>query len=402
MSGLLKFRLLGAGWAVLVGGLIVIADPVLLNWTLVCGILALAVGWGILAGLRGKLAPGASPGEALDEARLLSETGATLLRCSQAFGRQFDTMRGELLRAQQLISEATGTLIASFQVMTDQSRRQQALGLRVLDQNAGAGDDTDFSAVARQASENFGIFACSVVESAKLAKDLVRATDPVSGEVRDILGMLGEIESNSKQASLLALSGAKAAQDGEAVRGLASAADEVREISGRTVNLCQRIRARICCVQESIGNAEAAIHAIAFQDTNLVHDSWREVEKAMGRVAQKNVNIGEAVAEVQHIAEVMELSVGQSVTSLQFQDMLTQLIGHVSKRLDQLHEIVRDIEGASLLAASGATSDFASQCGERLRTHLGAVRTRLDALDDQTGNNPVQQGSLGSGEVVLF
>lgn len=403
MSGLLRFRLLGAGWAVLVGGLIVIIEPALLNGVFVFGIFSLAVGWVILAGMRGKRSPDGALGEALDEACLLSETGATLRRCSQEFGRQFDTMRGELLRAQQLISEAIGTLIESFHVMTEQSRRQQALGLRVLGQNTGAGDDTDFSAVARQASESFCGFAGSVAESTTLAKDVIRATDPVSGQVRDIVGMLGEIEGNAKQSSLLALNAAKAAaQAGETGREVVAVADEVRDLSERTVNFCQQIHGRICRVQESIGNAEAAIHAIAFQDTNLVLDSWREVEKAMGRVAQKNANIGEAVAEVQHIAEVMELSVGQSVTSLQFQDMLTQLIDHVSKRLDQLHEIVRDIEGASLLVESGATSGVARQYGDRLRTHLEAVRAHLDALDSQTGNNPVQQGSLGSGEVVLF
>lgn len=308
MSGLLKLRLFGAAWAILVAALIALVEPAFLNGVFAVGMLVLTFGWTVLAGLLVKPPSG-------DEGRLLSETGATLVRCSREFGGQFDAMRAELLRAQQLISEAIAKLIESFHDMTDQSRRQQALGLRAISQGEGAGEDIDFAAVAGQSSESLCAFVDSVVANPTSAMNPVK---------------------------------------------------------------------------------------MSAQQATLTLDARREVDKAMNRIAQMNANVSQTVADMQHIAEQMEQSVGQAVTSLQFQDMVTQLIDHVSKRLDQLHELAQDIEAASSLVESGAASGAEPQQVDRLRAHLRAVCAALDALAEQTGNNPVQQGSFGSGEVVLF
>ena len=341
---------------------------------------------------------------AFDDGQLLAETGGTLLKCSQEFGGQFDATRGELIRVQQLLTEAIAKLVASFHAMTDQSKRQQELGLQVMSQNSGEGGaGADFASFTRQTSETLRIFVDSVVENSKLAMELVEMTDRISTQVRDILGMLGEIEGISKQTNLLALNAAiEAARAGEAGRGFAVVADEVRDLSGRTAHFSQQIRGRVGSMQKSIGDAEVAINKLAAQDMTFALKSKQDVENAMHHVDDMNTSTGHTVRELQQIAEAMERNVGQAVTSLQFQDMVTQLIGHVSKRLDELHGIMREIEGASSVVESGAVSGFAPQQADRLRAHLGLARSRLDQLHDNTKNNPVRQESFSSGEVELF
>ncbi len=402
-----KIRVLGAVWTLLVSAVLSVLEPVLQNGVFFAGILVLAVGWLLLAELACKAIPDATSEKLLEQeasALLLTNTGTAMLRISQEFGAQFDETRGELARAQQLFAEAIVKLIDSFHAMTDQAKQQQAIGLQAVSHTRGEGPGgSDFGSFALQTSHTLGIFVDSVVESSKLAMELVEMTDRISGQVREILGMLGEIEGISKQTNLLALNAAiEAARAGEAGRGFAVVADEVRDLSGRTNHFSKQIRDRVGIMQKSIGDAEQAINKMAAQDMTFALQSKQQVESAMSSVEQLNKQTGQTVGELQKIAVAMEQNVGQAIVSLQFQDMVTQLIGHVSKRLDELHQITREMEGVSSFIESGAASGFTPQQADSLRLGLDAVRLRLDQIHDNTKNNPVRQDGFTDGEVELF
>ena len=68
---------------------------------------------------------------------------------------------------------------------------------------------------------------------------------------------------------------------------------------------------------------------MAAQDMTFALQSKSDVEQAMNDV-EGNRHTSQTVAELNHIAEVMESSVNQAVVSLQFQDMVTQLVSHVA------------------------------------------------------------------------
>jgi len=399
-----KVRKFGALWLVVVGSGALLLEPALRNGVFMSVLGLLLVGWLMISGAsdapeRTTSAPDGEKG-ALDRDAAV-RLGETVAFCSSEFSSHFDTTRGELKRAQQIFSEAIAHLVDSFHSMSAQAQRQQELGMSVVGQyGGGEGSASDFETFTRRTSETLGSFVNSVVENSKLAMELVEMTDRIANEMRQILGMLGEIDGISKQTNLLALNAAiEAARAGEAGRGFAVVADEVRDLSGRTAHFSQQIRSLMQNMQAAIGETESAINKMAAQDMTFALKSKQDVEQAMQNVEEMNRNTSQAVSELNQIAAVMESSVNQAVVSLQFQDMVTQLLGHAGNRLSELQSTIAEIGGAANLLA---TERIGPEQMSRLQTQLAAAAAALESIRHVAESNPVKQEGFASGEVDLF
>ncbi|HEX5803421.1 MAG TPA: methyl-accepting chemotaxis protein [Azospira sp.] len=394
-------------WLLLVGGGALLLEPALRNGVFVAVLALLLVGWLMISGVSDTAVPDErTEPVAGDQTRgALVETGNALTRCGEDFSANFETTRGELGRAQQIFSEAIAKLIDSFHAMSAQAQRQQELGIEVVRQYAGNAEGqsvSGFEAFTRQTSETLGTFVNSVVENSKLAMELVEMTDRIATEMRQILSMLGEIEGISKQTNLLALNAAiEAARAGEAGRGFAVVADEVRDLSGRTSHFSQQIRGLMQKMQQAIGDTEAAINKMAAQDMTFALKSKQDVEQAMHEVDNLNRNTSRTVAELNEISAAMAASVNQAVVSLQFQDMVTQLLGHAGNRLGELQAAIGELAAAGTVLGNAADGVRPEQM-ERLRVQLSNAVRMLEDLRHVVENNPVKQEAFASGGVELF
>lgn len=405
MSGNGRFAFAGIALTVLVVGVLLAVDPAARTPAVVLAMLVLLVGW-LVAGSVFRTSPAEHQNATAPthfSREVIEKSGEAIVHVSGEISRQVGEMRDEVARTQVIFSEAIGKLVGSFQDMNAQIQRQQQLGMQVVAGGAEGGSVSEFQNFANKTSETLRQFVDSVVENSRLAMSLVEMTDRIISQMSEVRGMLGEIEGISKQTNLLALNAAiEAARAGEAGRGFAVVADEVRDLSGRTNHFSQQIRGSLAKMQTTIEATEQAINQMAAQDMTFALTSKSDVELAMVGINEMNRRTGETVLELNTIGERVEIAVNQAIMSLQFQDMVTQLLGHVSKRLDVMDEIVSDErQMGGALQGNGNPAEtllaLAAIC-----SHVDQISHKIGVISQKVDNGPVAQTGFASGEVELF
>lgn len=400
--------LVGVTWSLLVSGGLLYLEPATRSVSVILAVVLITLGW-LWAAFSSAAAADENPGSAgsstLPGDQMFAQSGQIISRVSVEVARQVNEMRAEIARTQNIFNDAITGLITSFHGMSGHLEQQHRLGVRVVagDGGSGGGPAAEFQSFANRTSESLTQFVDNVVENSRLAMSLVEMTDRMVAQMGEVRGMLGEIEGIAKQTNLLALNAAiEAARAGEAGRGFAVVADEVRDLSGRTTHFSQQIRGSLLRMQETIGVTEQAINQMAAQDMTFAITSKSDVEVAMQGISEMNSRTGEVVGELNQLGEQVEAAVNQAIMSLQFQDMVTQLLAHVGRRLDLLDEILVDEQ--RLAAVLSGHIDPVSGLSElsNICQHIDQISQKIDFISQKVDNNPVSQSSFASGEVELF
>lgn len=324
----------------------------------------------------------------------------------EEFGQQIQNTQGELGQLQNVMGDAIGKLVTSFTNMENTTNRQHTLVTSLLNQHAvvssassgQANDDASQKPMSinqfmQDATSTLSMFVDNTVHTSKLGMELVGKMDDISNKVGKIQSVLTEIEAIASQTNLLALNAAiEAARAGEAGRGFAVVADEVRKLSMRSNEFSNEIRADMSDVSKSVAAAETAIQAFSSKDMNFALQSKQDVEGMMIEVSKLNDAMMSAVEELSVTSKQVEVDVHTAVTSLQFQDMASQLVTHASKRMDAIQSILDGIASIEHGHRSGS---------DRLGT-LKTVVQEATKLVENMRHNPVKQINVDAGDIELF
>jgi methyl-accepting chemotaxis protein len=282
--------------------------------------------------------------------------------------------------------------------MAKEVHAQQALSLFISgedNQDNGQSSKFRFEQFVLDTQQALNEFVESTVQNSARAMELVEKMDGMSVQVGGILGLVNEVGSIAKQTNLLALNAAiEAARAGEAGRGFAVVADEVRNLSDKTNKFSSQIRGMVDGVNKSLQDAEDSISKLATKDMSYVMDSKKHVEAMMADIAELNKTVAKNGVELGQISDRVEQNVAVAVSTLQFQDMSSQLIGHAQTRLAAMREVVNELGKDSGQSSSQEYLQRLAACNRSLNQHVITL--------DEKKSNPVAQSNFNTGDVELF
>jgi len=221
--------------------------------------------------------------------------------------------------------------------------------------------------------------------------------DTVNSKVSEILSVLVDIDGIAKQTNLLALNAAiEAARAGEYGRGFAVVADEVRKLSSRSEQFSQQIRTTVNGVKDAVTKAQLSINQMASLDMGFIVNSKKKVEEALERA--ENVDSMSDIIELQgHITDEIDVVVGKAISSMQFQDMVGQLLQHSNKRINNIKSAWLRL-GEWSAEENSARTDSLNKTNE-MSEEIGQIFEKSDAISQR---NPVRQQKMVVGGIDLF
>lgn len=401
---------IGLVWTLVVGCVVWFAAPDSAIGAALLALVLTAMGWG-LAGVAARVMDNSGEGTISGtlvtgrERDLLAEFASVLDECVRQCSSQFLSIQGEIERTQVLLADAIGQLTQSFAGMHESISQQNevamaATGLSAQGKAATAGQ---FDQFVSNTSQVMGQVVDSVVANSKLGMELVEMTDGIARHAQKVQAILSEIGAIAKQTNLLALNAAiEAARAGEAGRGFAVVADEVRDLSGRTSQFSQQINVLMQSMQASVRQTEQAIQRMAGQDMTFALESKVRVEEIIRAMETQNQLRNEAIEQLAGGSAQVAEQVNRAVMALQFQDMVSQLMGHVLKRVSMLENVFGHLAELGRALHNDSERSDTDAAIAALRQETIKISADLNDLDDTTGNNPVGQQALSRGDVELF
>jgi methyl-accepting chemotaxis protein len=230
-------------------------------------------------------------------------------------------------------------------------------------------------------------FVVTAVNMSEASMGLVGKVGSINNLMPSVIKALKDIDQIASQTNLLALNAAiEAARAGEAGRGFAVVADEVRALSNRSAGFSDQIQKMLKDIENQVKDLTVDIGSVASQDLNYVIESKKYVQAALIQLLAK------ADGNVLHNALLaqsntrLQQSIDDVMRSLQFGDINSQHLQFTGESIDFIRaQWSSQLEDGAVLCETRANDQY-HQVVHFRKHHL----------------NPVSSNTVDGGHIELF
>lgn len=244
---------------------------------------------------------------------------------SPVWSGQIESSRHQMEQAIASLSERFGGIAAGLDATLGQ----------------GGGSDVDAQAVQARSEARLNEVLQALHSSQTANQGTLNRVQGLEGFVAELKDMAEAVAKIAQQTNLLAINAAiEAAHAGPMGRGFATVAAEVRALSQRSGETGAHIAEKVRVINQAIVEARAAAEASAEQESQASQASAAAIQGVLSEFGSLTRGLSQAADALRQSSTQIKGEVYESLVQLQFQDRVSQILGHVRDNIQRMPEVV--------------------------------------------------------------
>ncbi|MDP9900944.1 methyl-accepting chemotaxis protein [Variovorax ginsengisoli] len=252
-------------------------------------------------------------------------------------------------------------------------------------QGAGASDTAASTLYAESQKQLQAVISSlrDAMQSKALMLDKVQALQAFVAELHEMADGVSRV---AQQTNLLAINAAiEAAHAGESGRGFAQVAQEVRALSLMSGDTGRLIASKTGAINAAIDDVRRTADVARSQENQIVADSEARIRDVLDQFRGLTMSLADSTSLLRNESRDIQAEVNDALVQLQFQDRVSQILGHVRDNITRLPAVVSD-------HASGF-----DEGGEREPLVAAGILGELESTYAMASERAIHQGQASSG-----